>query len=122
MKGREEVLKPYNGFNGDQRERGDQILKQAIAEGIIPPPSSQPCVLCGKDKGIRHYHNEDYREENVVADAKVVCWRCHMMIHTRFRHPLSFGKYMIDVTLNHKRFAPVFRGNAWEELEQHYID
>lgn len=116
------MLKSYNGFSGAQRERGARILKKAIENGIIPAPSKCKCILCGQDKGIRHYHNEDYSDENVVSDAKVLCWRCHMMLHSRFRHPLSFGQYIIDVTINKKQFPPVFRGNAWEELERHFID
>lgn len=116
------MLKSYNGFNGDERENGDKIIKKAIKEGILKPPGECACVLCGQDKGIRHYHNEDYSPENVLSDTRVLCWRCHMMVHNRFKHPLSFGKYMIDVAITGKQFAPVFRGNAWEELEQHYID
>ena len=115
-------MNSYNGFSGQQREKGNEILKQAVAEGVIPDQNTQPCCICGQDKGIRHYHNEDYSEENIVKDAHVVCWRCHMMIHTRFRHPLSFAKYMIDVVIYKKRFPPIFRPNAFEELEQHYID
>lgn len=115
-------MKSYNGFTPAQRTQGDKILKIAVSNGIIPEAMKTPCTICGQDNGIRHYHCEDYTPENIISDARVVCWRCHMMIHTRFAHPLSFGKYMMEVTLYKKRFAPVFRGNAWEELEQHYID
>lgn len=116
------AMKEYNGFSPAERNRGGRILKKAIEDGIIPDPMNCSCCLCGQDKGIRHYHNEDYSEENIFEDARVVCWRCHMMIHTRFRHPLSFGKYMIDVTMYDKRYNPVYSPTAWGELEQHYID
>lgn len=115
-------MKSYNGFTGAQRLAGDKILKQAIANGVIKPPMEQACCLCGQDIGIRHLHCEDYSPENIVNDARCVCWRCHMMIHNRFKHPLSFAKYMIEVTMYGKRYAPVFRGNDWDTLEQHYID
>lgn len=115
-------MKSYNGFTPAQREKGGEILKEAIRNGVLPDPKTCSCFLCGQDKGIRHYHNEDYSEENIINDAKVVCWRCHMMIHTRYRHPLSFGKYMIDVTLYKKQFPPVFVGDDWKALEMHYID
>ncbi len=115
-------MKSYNGFTPEQRQRGGELIKKAIADGILPPLNTQPCVICGQDKGIRHYHCEDYSEENVVADARVVCWQCHMMIHTRFSHPQSFARYMLNVVLYGKRFEPVYRPNDWAKLNQHYID
>ena len=115
-------MKSYNGFTPEQRETGDKIIKEAVAKGIIPKANATPCVLCGQDKGIRHYHCEDYSPDKIVADTRVLCWRCHMMLHTRYKHPLSYGKYMIDVAIYHKQFDPVFKPDAWEELEKHYID
>lgn len=116
------MLKSYNGFTADQREEGDKILKKAISEGKLLPPSKCKCYLCGQDKGIRHYHCEDYSEENILDDSKVLCWRCHMMVHTRFRHPRSFGEYMLEVVINGKQYPPVYKGDAWDELKRHYVD
>ena len=115
-------MKSYNGFTPQQREHAANVQREAIKQGLMPKPSDCKCTICGQDRGIRHYHNEDYSEDKIISDAKVVCWRCHMMIHARFKHPLSFAKYMLDVVLYKKRFRPVFRGDAWGELEQHYID
>ena len=115
-------MKSYNGFTPQQREYAASVQREAIKDGLLPNPNDCKCTICGQDKGIRHYHNEDYSKDKIISNARVVCWRCHMMIHARFHHPLSFAKYMIDVVLYKKRFKPVFRGNAWEELEQHYID
>ena len=115
-------MKYYNGFSPSQREHANDVQKEAIRNGIIPKPTDCRCVICGQDKGIRHYHNEDYSEDKILSDARVVCWRCHMMIHTRFRHPLSFAKYMIDVSLYKKCFPPVYVPNDWDILNEHYID
>lgn len=115
-------MKSYNGFSPAQRMEGDKILKEAINNGVIPAPKDMACCLCGQTQGIKHYHNEDYAPEHVIDDARCLCWRCHMMLHTRYRHPLSYAKYMIDVAIYKKRFEPVFKGNDWQALEQHYID
>lgn len=115
-------MKSYNGFTPEQRYQGDAILKDAISKGVIPAPNTRRCCLCGQAEGILHYHNEDYTPEHVVTDARVVCWRCHMMIHSRFRHPQSFAKYMIQVTMYGMQFPPVYKGNDWDVLKEHYID
>ena len=115
-------MKSYNGFSAYQRQKGSNILKQAIDKGILEHPNNCKCSFCGQDKGIRHYHNEDYSEDKVVTTAVVLCWRCHMMLHGRFKHPLSFAQYIIDIFVNKKKFEPVFRANDFEKLEIHYID
>lgn len=115
-------MNSYNGFTPYQRAQGDKVLKEAIARGEIADPMTQPCCICGQDKGIRHLHCEDYSPDKIVQDSRVVCWRCHMMIHTRYKHPLSFAKYMMQVTLYKQRFTPVYRPNDWETLEQHYTE
>ena len=115
-------MKSYNGFTPKQREKAARIQREAIEAGIMKSPNECRCTICGQDKGIRHYHNEDYSDEAIISNARVVCWRCHMMIHSRFEHPLSFAKYMIDVVLYKKRFNPVYRGNDWDALNIHYID
>lgn len=114
-------MKSYNGFTPEQREYGDSIVKKAIERGDLKPLSEAVCCLCGQDKGIRHYHQEDYSPDKVVADSHCLCWRCHMMLHSRYKHPESFAKYMIDVTIYHKRFAPVFR-HDFDLLNEHLID
>lgn len=115
-------MKSYNGFTPQQREASIPILKKAIAEGRIKDPMHDKCCICGQDKGIRHLHNEDYSPDKVVEDAHCVCWRCHMMIHGRFRHPNSFAKYMIDVTIYKKQFPPVYRPTDWGALNINLID
>lgn len=115
-------MQSYNGFTPQERERGGRIIREAVKRGELPNQMESPCTICGQDKGIRHYHCEDYSPENILNDCRVVCWRCHMMIHKRLRHPKSFGKYMLEVTLYKKQYPPVFRFDAWEELDQHLID
>jgi hypothetical protein len=102
------MLKPYNGFSGKQRDEGDKIIKQAIKEGRLIPLTEAVCVMCGQDKGIRHYHCEDYSPENILNDAKCYCWRCHMIWHSRFKYPEQVKKYFDEIAAG-KRFPPVYR-------------
>lgn len=100
----------YNGFSPKTRMRGDKILKKAVSDGVLPPLDSVKCAWCGQDKGIRHYHNEDYSPENIIQDATPLCWRCHLMLHSRWRYPKSykFYKKLVD---NGQTFPPVYDGN-----------
>lgn len=104
-------MNSYNGFTGAQREQGDKILKEAIAKGVIPDPMTIPCEICGQDKGIRHYHCEDYSPQNIISNARCLCWRCHMMLHSRFRNAEATAQYFIGVTLYGKKYPPVYRHN-----------
>jgi len=115
-------MNSYNGFTPYQRTKGDKKLKAAVEAGIIKSAMEQSCSMCGQDKGIRHLHCEDYSEENIVSDAVCLCWRCHMMLHTRFYHPKSWHKYFCDVVLHKKQYPPVYRPNDWDVLKEHYID
>lgn len=114
-------MKSYNGFTPAQRMAGDKILKKAIEDGIIKSPMEQACCMCGQDKGIRHLHCEDYSPNNIIKDARCLCWRCHMMLHGRYSHPNSWSKYVIDVSIYKKRFAPVYR-HDFKVLDENMID
>lgn len=111
-------MKSYNGFTPEQRMHGDKIIKRAIAEGKLPPLSETKCILCGQDKGIRHYHCEDYSEDKILDDVVPVCWRCHMMIHSRFRNRKAFDIYMEEVK-GGKTYPPVFR-HDFKILDEHF--
>ena len=112
-------MKSYNGFSPKERLEGDKIIKQAIKDGILKPLDECSCALCGQDKGIRHYHNEDYSKENVVKDAICVCWRCHMMIHCRFKHKEAYIKYAKEIKSG-KKYPPVYK-NDFSILEENGI-
>ncbi len=98
----------YNGFTDAQRKHGQKIINKAIAEGKIKDPMQEVCVLCGQDEGIREWHNEDYTPENLLKDAKCLCWHCHRALHRRFENPERFAKYIIDVVIYGKRKPPVY--------------
>lgn len=113
----------YKGFSKEQRLKMHEIFKAEIAAGRVPPANTQPCSICGQDKGIRHYHAEDYTNPELhQKSVRVVCWRCHMMIHNRFKHPLSVAQYLLNIHFLGKRYAPVYRPNDWATLEQHFTE
>ena len=116
------ALSWYNGFSPQQRERGDKWIKEAIDYGELKPLKQVPCSICGQDKGIRHYHCEDYSSyETVVGGAIPVCWMCHMMIHRKPKHPKSAERYFERIKAG-ERFDPVYLGNEWFRLDQFNAD
>ncbi|GHU51714.1 hypothetical protein AGMMS49975_06030 [Clostridia bacterium] len=116
------ALSWYNGFSPAQREQGNKWVHDAVDSNELVPLSECACHYCGQDEGIRHYHCEDYStKETVVGGSVPVCWRCHMMIHRRFRHPKSYEKYFEEVKSG-KRYPPIYKQNQWQELNQHSID
>lgn len=118
MKGKN--MKSYNGFTAAERYKGLEIVKQAIADGVLKPVSECKCSMCGQDKGIIMYHSEDYTPEIIVSQVVPLCWRCHMMLHSRFRHPKSWEQYKQEVE-NGAMYPPVYRHN-WKALDINMID
>lgn len=98
-------MKSYNGFTPQQRMEGDRIIKQAIAEGKLKPPTK--CRVCGQDKGILHVHAEDYRPDKILANCRCLCWRCHMILHSRYRNREAFNRYFKEVREG-KKYPPVY--------------
>ena len=101
-------MKSYNGFTPAERWRGLAIVKQAIKDGRLKPIEECKCAFCGQDKGIRQYHSEDYTPEKIVDQVTPLCWRCHMMLHSRFRHPKAYERYMDEIKAG-KIYPPVYR-------------
>ena len=87
-------MRYYYQWSPEQRKEGDQIVKQAIADGILPKPETQPCVICGRQYGVRHYHQEDYTPEHIVENSMCVCAACHRQIHMRWWHDAEYRAYM----------------------------
>lgn len=113
-------MKSYNGFTPEQRYKGLEIVKAAIANGELKPINKCVCAHCGQDKGIRQYHSENYTPENIVKQVVPLCWRCHMMLHSRFKHPKSYEKYKEDIK-NGVKFKPVYK-HDFSILNEHFFD
>lgn len=106
-------MNDYNGFTGKQRDKGQRIINKAIEEGKLQPLNTVRCIICGQDKGIRQYHNEDYSEENILEDVIPVCVKCHRRIHMDRNSP-KYMEYMIKV-FKGERADPVYNKLYWTE-------
>lgn len=113
-------MRSYNGFTPQQRMRGDYIIKQAIKEGILPAATDCKCVVCGQDKGIRHYHTEDYTPEHIVEKCEVWCWRCHLIHHSRHINPEACEAYFESIKQGVK-YPPVYKNNIRILATEHGI-
>jgi len=107
-------MKSYKGWSPAQRYESLAKTKQAIKDGIIPKPTI--CNRCNQDKGIIHYHNHDY--SHPVNYLEVLCWRCHMMFHSSYRHPKSVAAYFKEINEG-KQYPPVYR-HDFTILDEHF--
>ena len=89
---------PYNIFSGNERAKGERIIKKAIEMEELIPKNQTKCCICGQDKGIRDYHCEDYSPKNVVKNAVPICRYCHRKLHDNIdKHPEKWEKHLEDV-------------------------
>lgn len=88
------TLSTYNGFGGKIREKSFRWMKREIEAGRVLPPSR--CQDgCGETRGWHDYHTEDYsRPFGPHIYAYELCFRCHMMLHSRFRQPDAWRRYI----------------------------
>jgi hypothetical protein len=100
----------YNGFAPQQRLDALRWFNAELAAGRRKLPVT--CDACGQTEGPIEAHSEDYSEPFGDHIGRFgVCYRCHMMIHCRFKNPKAWEVYKLDVGLG-KVFAPIGR-NFW---------
>jgi hypothetical protein len=105
----------YNGFSPQLRMKASDWLKAEIAAGRLAPP--KVCDVCGQDQGPHDYHSEDYSEPfGPHLYRHSLCWRCHLVLHSRFRSRAQFDRYRELMRAGY-RFAPMPRNigafSAW---------
>jgi len=99
-------MNAYNGFKPALRFKALQWLKGEVAGGRRSNPVK--CGCCGQTKGIIEAHSEDYSEpfgDNIGKYG--LCYRCHMMIHCRFKHKGAWNVYRAQV-LSGMQFEPMY--------------
>jgi len=102
-------MKSYNGFTPKERTDAFIWLKGEYASGRRE--KGKVCDACGQTKGIVEDHSEDYSYPYGDHIGKYTfCYRCHMMIHCRFRNRLAWSKYKDDIREG-KRFEPFYTRN-----------
>jgi hypothetical protein len=101
-------MKAYNGFTGEQREKVGQLINQMVKAGQLN--KAEVCNRCKQIKGIIHYHLEDYNLPVTEEKIEHLCWRCHMMHHSKRRNPEAVATYFKEVAEG-KQYKPVFTHN-----------
>ena len=103
-------MKDYNGYTAAQRSKSMDWLRAQWEVGAVKRPFK--CCACGQDKGIIDAHAEDYSEpfEAGKTDQYPLCYRCHMMVHCRFRNKDKWEWYRLQIK-NGVRFKPFYSRN-----------
>lgn len=70
-------MRDYKGWTAKERLASLIKTKEAIAAGIIPPPTK--CNRCGKVTGRIDYHNSDYSDP--IKYLEPLCQGCHTRLH-----------------------------------------
>lgn len=107
-------MNPYTNiygkfFTGDKRNESIPLQKEAEHAGVLPDIKTVACRMCGQTEGMKAWHCEDY--DDPVGDATCLCWRCHMIWHSRFRNPNAVFRYVYEVTVLKNKYPPVIRHN-----------
>lgn len=71
------LLKPYNGFSGEERRRGGQLAVWLLAAGCVALPPR--CDVCARSEPLQ-LHNDSYYH---VGRTPSLCARCHRALHLR---------------------------------------
>jgi hypothetical protein len=89
-------MNSYNGFTPSQRMKAYKWLMNEYALSTRTKPVK--CDSCGLTEGIIEPHSENYGEPfgNHIGQYSF-CYRCHMMLHCRFRNKSAFIRYSTEV-------------------------
>jgi hypothetical protein len=109
----------YNGFGPKIRDDSFRWMKEEIAAGRVEPPSQ--CSACGETDGHLDYHTEDYSLPfGPHVYAYPLCFRCHMMLHIRYRRRKDWLRYVeqleagaVYVPLRSRGEIHRISGSAW---------
>lgn len=98
-------MRTWNGWTKEERMASLKKTKAAIARGEIPAVPAR-CCECGQEEGIKQWHNTDYSHPTKFL--KGLCWRCHMMLHSK-----HFAKEKVEAYFNEikegVKYPPVWR-------------
>lgn len=113
-------MKAYNGFTADQRNKAQAWLNKQWANGELKRPTH--CHACGQTKGIIDAHAEDYSLpfEAGKTDEYHLCYRCHMMVHCRYRNWTAWCQYRDNVRAG-VRYAP-FYSRSFPRFAAEHLD
>ena len=129
-------MRNYKQWTAEFRKQSLKYTNRAKKMGWIQNPKC--CNRCGQTEGILHLHNEDYdatyytlheafqrfpiqitkEEHKIINDAlEEICWRCHMMHHSKHRRPQAVENYFKEIAAG-KQYPPVYK-HDFSILNQH---
>jgi hypothetical protein len=110
-------MNSYNGFSGEQRLRAQAWLNKEYKAGRLVRPSV--CVACGQRQGVIDTHTEDYSFPfGPHINAHGLCYRCHLILHCRFRAPRAWQSYC-DSLAQGVRFRAMYSRDFPRFCRQH---
>lgn len=113
-------MNSYNGHSPAQRMKALGWFKKQLAAGLKDPRPLE-CECCGQTCGLLMWHSEDYSDpfslEHIGKHG--LCYRCHMIIHCRFKSPEAFIQYATALFVG-KQFAPMMHNN-WEGFKRDHL-
>ena len=131
-------MQSYKGWSPEFRKKSLRYTKRAKKLGWIPYPKK--CQRCGQTEGILHTHNENYdvtyytlhdvfnrfpisitpEEIKKLTDVlEQICWRCHMMHHSKRRNAQGVKRYFEEIAAG-KKYPAVHR-HDFSVLKQHGV-
>jgi len=120
-------MRNYKKWSAETRKASLKLTKKARKMGWIQNPKK--CNRCGQTEGILHLHNEDYdvtlntltevfnrfpifitSDELVAVNNALeeICWRCHMMHHSKYRNKQAVENYFSEIAKG-VQYPPVYR-------------
>lgn len=107
-------MNSYNGFSPNERTKALRWLRAEYAAGRRTPPIV--CEVCTQAEGIIEAHSEDYSEPfGPHIGAHGLCYRCHMMLHCRFKNREAWEVYKAHIREG-RVFAPLRTRNFYAVL------
>lgn len=110
-------MNSYNGFTPEQRYKALAWIKREWAEGRRARPTM--CEVCGQADGVVEAHSEDYSApygDHIGRHS--LCYRCHMMVHCRFKNAAAWHAYQQQMREG-LRFAAMPTRNFQQFARQH---
>ena len=111
----------YNGFGPKIRDDSYRWMKAEINAGRVPEPAE--CLACGETNGHMDYHTEDYSlpfGPHIYAYS--LCFRCHMMLHIRYRRRKDWLRYVEQLEAGAVYFPLKSRGEIYRLNGSAWID
>lgn len=118
----------YKKWSKEERSLSYRLTKKAQSLGWIK--EVKECEKCKQNKGIIHLHNENYdvtleilsialkrkpqptiseeEKEQINQVLWVLCWRCHLILHSYWRNPNACIEYWKEIKAG-KQYPPVFK-------------